>query len=146
MRPEVALEHHVVREPWEDRQNKDDDDDDDDSFWRFYLRQHSHPLTRAVHYAGTVGAILVATGLAPSPLSGLFGSNSGDSGAAFAASRAAGTLFVGYGPSWLSHFFVERNRPATWQAPLRSLLSDLRMLGCFLTGRLATELRAAGVK
>ena len=111
---------------------KDGDDGDDGEFWRFYLRQHSHPLTRTVHYCGTVAAILVAVGLLPSPLGGGVG-------------RVLGTLLVGYGPSWLSHFFVERNRPATWAAPLRSLKSDLKMLGCFLTGRLSEELRAAGV-
>ena len=113
-------------------------DDDGETFWRFYLRQHSHPLTRAVHYCGTAGAFLVATGLLPSPVSAFGGSD-------VIANRILGTLLVGYGPSWLSHFFVERNRPATWEAPLRSLKSDLRMLGCFLTGRLPEELRAAGV-
>ena len=110
-----------------------------DDFWAFYLRQHSHPLTRAVHYCGTVAAILVAVGLLPSPLGGI------EIGSSFGLGRVLGTLLVGYGPSWVSHFFVERNRPATWKAPLRSLRSDFRMLGCFLIGRLPGELRAAGV-
>lgn len=120
-----------------------------DEFWHFYLRQHSHPLTRAVHYTGTVGAILVAIGIVPDPLAGVLGrggKSGGSNSTAAAASRAAATLLVGYGPSWLSHFLVERNRPATWEAPVRSLLSDLRMLGCFLTGRLSRELRAAESK
>jgi hypothetical protein len=118
---------------------------DADAFWLFYLRQHSHPLTRAVHYCGTVAALLIAAGLLPSPFDHL-GGGGAERGAKAFASRAAGTLLVGYFPSWLSHFLVEGNRPATWVAPLRSLRGDLRMLGCFLTGGLSRELRRAGVE
>jgi len=139
---------------------------EEDEFFKFYLRQHSHPLTRAVHYAGTVGAILVATGLAKNPLDGVGGGGGATSDFIVSAERifpscgffrplkaaavsilrrVAGSLLIGYGPSWLSHFFVEKNRPATWEAPLLSLRSDLRMLWCFLAGSLRDELRAAGV-
>ena len=138
----------------------DSTNSNDNQFWHFYLRQHSHPLTRAVHYLGTVGAILVAAGLVSSPLTGVFstgkgngkgggssrGSSGGNGATAVLVERILGTLLVGYGPSWLSHFLVERNRPATWEAPVRSLRSDLKMLCFFCTGRLGAELRAAGVK
>ena len=93
-------------------------------FWRHYLAAHKDPRSRALHYAGT----LAAAGLI-----------------AAAAARDWRWLLavplVGYGPAWLGHAAFERNRPATFDHPLWSLLSDIRMLGLFLAGRLAGELR-----
>lgn len=99
-------------------------------FWHVYLRQHSKPATRLTHYAGTLAAVALATRalvLKSPPL-------------------AAAALIAGYGPAWASHFFIEKNRPATFAAPLRSLVSDFRMLALAATGRLGRELRAAGVE
>lgn len=98
-------------------------------FWPHYLREHASPVTRAVHVAGTViGVALLLAGL----LSGR-------------AWLVLAGVVSGYLFAWGSHLLVERNRPATFAHPLWSLGSDLRMAGLFLTGRLAAELRRAGV-
>ena len=101
-----------------------------DEFWLFYLREHANPRTRALHYAGTFSAVAIAA-------------------AAMFCGRPAwalGALFAGYGPAWIAHFFVEKNRPATFTYPFWSLISDFRMAFLWLLGQLDTELARAGVR
>ena len=57
---------------------------------------------------------------------------------AFAAQRWAFLLLLpvfGYGFAWVAHFFVERNRPATFTYPFYSLVGDFRMFADMARGR-----------
>lgn len=98
-------------------------------FWPYYLREHARAETRAVHLCGTAVAIVA--------LAALFVSGNGW----FALMALVG----GYGPAWFAHFFLERNRPATFRYPLWSLISDFRMASAWVTGQLESELERAGV-
>lgn len=89
-------------------------------FWPYYLSEHSRPATRGLHYIGSLAGIAVIVALV-----------------------AVGKwwwfplAFVpGYAMAWIGHFFVEKNRPATFTYPLWSFLGDWKMLALMLTGRL----------
>ncbi len=99
----------------------------DDAFWLRYLRAHADPRTRTLHFTGTaVATALMATALARRDR------------------RLAGLALVcGYGPAWFSHARIERNKPETFSAPLRSLAADYRMFWSALSGTLGDELQRA---
>ena len=100
-----------------------------EDFWPYYLREHSGRRTRALHYAGTALVIAAAIALAVT----------GNWWWLLAMPLA------GYGFAWFAHFFVEKNRPATFTYPWWSLRSDFRMFFLAVSGRLEPHLRAAGV-
>ena len=89
-------------------------------FWPYYLSEHSKSATRLMHVTGTLTAIgfvilMIAIGrwwLFPLALA------------------------PGYTFAWIAHFFVEKNRPATFTYPLWSFMGDWKMLGLMLTGKL----------
>lgn len=100
-----------------------------DEFWLFYLREHAKTATRALHYVGTTLVLIC-----------------------LAAGLWSGRVWffwtmplVGYFFAWIAHLMVERNRPATFRHPFLSLVSDFRMYGLWITGRLKPELKRAGV-
>lgn len=99
------------------------------AFWPHYLREHSRPRTRALHFVGT--SLVVGLAIA-TVVTGTWW-------------LLAAIPVAGYGFAWTSHAAVERNRPATFIHPLWSLRADFRMWRMWLIGTLEPELRAAGV-
>jgi hypothetical protein len=98
-------------------------------FWPFYLREHSQPATRTLHFAGTTLSLFLFL-------------------AALALHRPwlfLGAVVVGYAFAWVGHFFVEHNKPATFKYPLWSFAADWKMWALALRGRLEPELRRAGI-
>lgn len=92
-------------------------------FWDFYVREHSLPLTRLLHFIGTsLGIILLIWFI------------------------WRGTWYYfplcfvsGYGFAWIAHFMVEKNRPASFKYPFWSFISDYKMMFYMATGRMKAE-------
>lgn len=96
-----------------------------ETFWRFYVLEHRNPRTRRLHFAGTTLALLC---LAAAVLwTNLW--------------LALAAPVIAYGFAWVAHFRVERNTPATFRHPLRSLMADARMFGLMCGGRMDDEVR-----
>ena len=95
-----------------------------EEFWPFYLGQHANRTCRWLHVFGTSAGVLVfANGLRTGHWRALFPA-----------------LVLGYGFSWIGHFFFEKNRPATFTYPRWSFKGDFVMLKLFFTGKLNAEL------
>ncbi len=96
-------------------------------FWPYYVREHSQPACRALHFIGSTLALVIL-------------------GTMFYTQNwwllLAG-LVVGYGCAWVGHFFIEHNRPATFKYPLWSFIGDWKMWSLMLTGRMRAEVDRA---
>ena len=92
-------------------------------FWDFYVREHSKPLTRVLHFIGTSLGLLMLV---------------------WFIWRGTWYYFplcfvVGYAFAWFAHFVVEKNRPATFKYPFWSFISDYKMVWYMLIGRMRRE-------
>jgi len=94
-----------------------------DEFWDFYVQEHSQPMTRILHFAGTsLGIILLVWFVAIGrwyffPV----------------------FFLVGYAFAWFAHFVVEKNKPASFKYPVWSFISDFKIMGFMVTGRMEHE-------
>lgn len=98
-----------------------------DDFFAFYVQQHAEPGNRLLHACGTLLglSILIGAVAVGRPWWGLLG------------------FPIAYAFAWIGHLAIEKNRPATFGHPLWSFISDFRMLGLSLTGRLGPWLDRA---
>ena len=99
-----------------------------DEFFIFYLREHSDRRNRMMHAAGTL--LGLCTLVIPIAIGHPW--------------YALLWPVVAYGLAWIGHFLLEGNKPATFGHPFWSFISDFRMLGLMVTGRLEERLARIG--
>lgn len=90
-------------------------------FYPYYLSEHANSTCRRLHFIGTTLVIFILT---------------------MTIAKGAWLLLLalplaGYSFAWIGHFFFEKNRPATFQHPLYSLLGDFVMYRDMILGRVA---------
>ena len=88
-------------------------------FYPYYLSEHSHKTTKLLHFIGTSISLYF--------LFNFFRT--------FDFIYIIFSLLSGYGFAWVSHFFIEKNKPATFKYPLYSLMGDFRMFFEILRGK-----------
>jgi hypothetical protein len=93
-------------------------------FWPFYVCEHSKARTRTLHFIGTstIFPLLIATIFYDYYLVFLI-------------------PVCAYFFAWYSHFFVEKNKPATFIYPLWSLLGDFKMFWLMCKWKMQEELK-----
>ncbi|SDD23822.1 hypothetical protein SAMN04488104_102059 [Algoriphagus faecimaris] len=88
-------------------------------FYPFYLQEHQHPICRILHFVGTALLFIIL-------FVGIYTGN---------YAWLIAIPFVGYGFAWVGHFFFEKNKPATFQYPAYSLISDFKLFFDLLVGK-----------
>ncbi len=94
-------------------------------FWDFYVQEHRNPTNRLLHFIGTsLGISLLVYFLAT------------------AQYIYIPICFVcGYAFAWFGHFVIEKNKPATFQYPFWSFISDYKMLFYMIIGKMNGEVK-----
>jgi hypothetical protein len=99
-------------------------------FWPFYLGEHSAAANRWLHFIGTSLALVqIVYSLATQRFWMLLTA-----------------LVTGYAFAWIGHFFLEKNKPATFTYPWFSFLGDWKMWSLMMTGRLDGEMKKLGLE
>ena len=90
-----------------------------EDFYPYYISEHDHKYTKLMHFIGTSISIyfLIKFILSFNFLFILY------------------ALLSGYGFAWVGHFFIEKNKPATFTYPFFSLVSDYIMFFEILRGK-----------
>ena len=95
-------------------------------FWPFYVAEHSRRATRRLHFVGTtLGLACLMAFLVTLEWRWL-----------------VAAMVAGYGFAWMAHYFIEKNRPATFKYPLWSFIGDWKMWGLMSLGKMDAEVQA----
>ena len=89
-------------------------------FYPYYLSEHDNKYTKLTHFIGTSIGIffLIQFFLSFNFLFILY------------------ALLSGYGFAWVGHFFIEKNKPATFKYPIYSFIGDWVMFKEIITGEI----------
>lgn len=96
-----------------------------DQFYSYYLCEHSLPITKLFHFMATFNATIF--------LMMILGAKSTSTKLRIFVF----TLFQAYGLAWISHFWLEKNKPATFKYPIYSFACDWIMFKDALFGRVS---------
>jgi len=96
-------------------------------FWPYYVSEHGKPATRALHAIGTTAAVCTMVAVIVIGKWWLFPLG----------------LVPGYAFAWVSHFFIEKNKPATFTYPIWSFMGDWKMFMLMISGRMNDEVTRA---
>ena len=88
-------------------------------FYPYYLSEHSHKTTKLLHFIGTSISLYF--------LFNFFRT--------FDFIYIILSLLIGYGFAWVSHFFIEKNKPATFKYPFYSFIGDHLMFIEIIMGK-----------
>ena len=88
-------------------------------FYPYYLSEHSHKTTKLLHFIGTSISLY--------SLFNFFRT--------FDFVYIILSLLSGYGFAWVSHFFIEKNKPATFKYPFYSFIGDHLMFIEIIMGK-----------
>ena len=88
-------------------------------FYPYYLSEHSHKTTKFLHFIGTSISLYF--------LFNFFRT--------FDFVYIILSLLSGYGFAWVSHFFIEKNKPATFKYPFYSFIGDHLMFIEIIMGK-----------
>lgn len=88
-------------------------------FYPYYLSEHSHKTTKLLHFIGTTFSLYFLVNFFMT----------------FEFKYILLSLLSGYGFAWVSHFFIEKNKPATFKYPIYSFIADHIMYLEILRGK-----------
>ena len=88
-------------------------------FYPYYIEEHSKPKTKLLHFIGTSISLFFLVQLVRTfdPIYFIY------------------ALLSGYGFAWVAHFFIEKNKPATFTYPFYSFIGDHKMFVEILMGK-----------
>lgn len=89
-------------------------------FYPYYLSEHSNRWNKVMHFVGTT-LFFIALGFT------IYLANPW---------LIFGIVVTPYLFAWIGHFFIEKNKPATFQYPLWSLAGDFKMYFQLMFGKL----------